>query len=199
VFTDKAFGGQAHLTLLSGITLRGSPWLIPLAARGLAGHDVGGFSRFRRPVRHTQIRAKDVNDGLASIRIGLREVHQGVQGTEANRGLIVAELLDCPGVQLVDLLSPPKVVRAVLLDPVLPEGAVGDDQAPGHSKPSQGLHQCGPDVVLGLELLFGGYPFVRESGEQPRAHHQSEHDEKRPNEADKRPEPRRDDPLPLGQ
>ena len=99
MFTDKALGGQAHLKLLSGISLRGSPWLIPVAGRGLPGHDFfGGFSRFRWRVWHTQIRAEDVNDGLASIRIGLSEVHQGVQGTEANRGLIVAELLDGLGV-----------------------------------------------------------------------------------------------------
>ena len=116
MFTEEAFGGQAHLTLLSGIMLRGLPWLIPVAARGLAGHDVAGFSRCRWRVRHAQIRAQDVNDSLASIRISLREVHQGIQGTEANRGLLVAELLNCPGVQLVDLLSPPKAVGAVLLE-----------------------------------------------------------------------------------
>jgi hypothetical protein len=35
---------------------------------------------------------------LASIRIVLGEVHQRVQGTEANRGLLVAELLDGLGI-----------------------------------------------------------------------------------------------------
>jgi hypothetical protein len=82
------------------------------------------------------------------------------------------------------LLSLPEVERAVLLDPVVPVSAVGDDQAAGHGEPGQRLHEGGADVVLGIEFLFGGEPLVRVSCEQPRAHHQCEHDDKRPTEAD---------------
>lgn len=83
------------------------------------------------------------------MRVGLGEILEGVQRAEPDRGLRVAELLDDPGVKLVDLLSllrlvgvilfnpivgmltSTELVASILLNTVLAEGSVGDDRAAG--------------------------------------------------------------------
>jgi hypothetical protein len=54
-------------------------------------------------VRHAQVGADDVDDSLTILRVVLGEVLKGVQGAEPDWGLLVAKLLDGPGVAVGDL------------------------------------------------------------------------------------------------
>ena len=53
-------------------------------------------------VRHSQVSTDHVNDGLPLGRVVLREAFQRVQTTEPDRGLLHAELINRPGIQLGD-------------------------------------------------------------------------------------------------
>jgi len=79
----SAIGGGRHLLRLLGVQF-GLRW--------------GG-------VGHAQVGADDVDDGLTVLGVVLGEVFKGVQGAEPDRGLLVAELLDGPGVAVGDLAS----------------------------------------------------------------------------------------------
>jgi hypothetical protein len=54
-------------------------------------------------IGHAQVRADDIDDGLTVLGVVLGEVLKGVQGAEPDRGLLVAELLDGPGIAVGDL------------------------------------------------------------------------------------------------
>jgi hypothetical protein len=54
-------------------------------------------------VGHAQVGADDVDDGLTVLGVVLGEVLKGVQGTEPDEGLLVAELLHGLGVAVGDL------------------------------------------------------------------------------------------------
>lgn len=81
----------------------------------------------------------------------------------------MAELLDGLGVKL-------PFIGAVLLGPALLIRAVSDDQPAGHGEPSEGLHQCGPDIILRLEFVRGGEPVRGMSDEQRRGNREHEHE-----------------------
>jgi hypothetical protein len=57
----------------------------------------------RGDVGHAQVGAEHVDDGLTVLEVVLGEVLKGVQGAEPDRGLLVAKLLDSPGVAVGDL------------------------------------------------------------------------------------------------
>jgi hypothetical protein len=54
-------------------------------------------------VGHAEVGADDVDNGLTVLRVVLGEVVKGVQSAEPDRGLLVAKLLDGPGVAVGDL------------------------------------------------------------------------------------------------
>jgi hypothetical protein len=73
-----------------------------------------------RRVGHAQVGTEHVDHCLAPVGAVLSEGLERVQGSKADRGLVVTELLDRPGVQF-------SLVGTVLLDLVLPVRAVCDD------------------------------------------------------------------------
>ncbi|WP_344239502.1 hypothetical protein [Actinocorallia libanotica] len=85
----EALGGEADLEFLARRDV------------GLTGRHVGtGLGR--ATVRHAQIGADDIGDGLTVGRMVLGEALQGVKATEPDSGFVVAELLDGLAVQLSD-------------------------------------------------------------------------------------------------
>ena len=104
---EEALGGLADLKLLPG-GVPSQRWMrcsVPA---------IGGGRRLLHLLRvqlglswegvgHAQVGADDVDDGLTVLGVVLGEVLKGVQGAEPDRGLLVAELLDGPGVAVGDL------------------------------------------------------------------------------------------------
>jgi hypothetical protein len=77
-----------------------------------------------------------------------------------------------------------QLINAVLLRPVLPIGAVSDHQPAGHGEPSEGLHQCGADIIPCFEFVRGAESFRQGFDEQRRGHR--DHEEHEPQHADER-------------
>src|SRR3712207_3688185 len=100
----EALGGLADLQLLGCLTL--------------AFLD-GGFILPRGHVWHTQVGTEHIDDGLAPSRVVLGEAYERVQRAQADRSLIVAELLDGLGVGIGDvsaiLYGPPVCLIELVL------------------------------------------------------------------------------------
>jgi hypothetical protein len=108
VVGEEPLGGLADLELLPGGVLSRRWMRCSLTAIGgdrhLLLHLLGSQPRLSwEGVGHAQVSADHVDDGLTVLGVVLAEVVKGVHGAEPDRGLLVAELLDGPGVAVGDL------------------------------------------------------------------------------------------------
>src|SRR5258708_4170607 len=104
MFSKNALRGKAHLSLLVPCAAERSSAHCSLSSGRPAWGLGGGLGlrpagRRRWRERHAQIRADDVDDGLAVCRVVLGEPFECVQAAQPDRGLVAAELLDRLGVQ----------------------------------------------------------------------------------------------------